>query len=176
MRLVLLLTVALLAACGSGGVGADPGTSPSDVTLDSPDGPISPDLVKPCRDFFVDLTSDVDAATAAARHGLDPETTVAGSGEIVGYGCMDGSDTGLLTIVVHRRVGDEVYSDYIVADGGSTMDWAEWFEVTQPERKVRPFDYGWTTEPEGLSEGLPAQPVWAILAEGIESGAFEPNR
>jgi hypothetical protein len=89
---------------------------------------------------------------------------------------MAGSETSLQTIVVHRRVGDKVYSDYIVADGGSTMDWTEWFEVTQPETEIRPFDYGWTTETEGLSDGLPAQPVWANLAEGIESGAFEPNR
>ena len=166
---MLSLTVALLAACGSGGVGADPGTSPSEVMLDSPDGPIQHDWDNPCKDFHTDITSSIDAATAAAHHGLDPETILPGSGEIAGYGCMAGSDTGLQAIIVHRRVGDESHSDYIVADGGSTIDWEEWFEVTQPETEIRPFEYGWTTEPAGVSEGLPAQPVWASLAEVIES-------
>lgn len=177
MRLLLVsLTVAFLAACGSGSVGADPGTSPSGTTLGSPDDPISHDWANPCKDFLADITSSIDAATAAARHGLDAETTVPGSGEITGHGCMAGSNTGVEAIIVHRRVGGEVYSDYIVASGGSTMDWAEWFEVTQPATEIRPFDYGWTSEPEGLSEGLPSQPVWASLAEGIESGAFDPSR
>jgi len=171
------LTVAFLAACGSGSVGADPGTSPSETTLDSPDDPISlQDLVKPCNDFVADITSDIDAATAAARYGLDAEATVPGSGEMTGYGCMAGTDTGVEAIIVHRRVGDEVYSDYIVASGGSTIDWADWLEVTQPETEFKPFDYGWTSEPEGLSEGLPARPAWASLAEGIESGAFDASR
>lgn len=177
MRLLLVsLTVALLAACGSGNVGADPGTGPSEVTLDNPDGPIPHEWANPCKDFFTDLMSDGDAATVASRHGLDSDTAVPGSGEVAGYGCMAGSGSGLEAIVVHRRVGDETYSDYIIAEGGSTMDWAEWFEVTQPGTEIRPFEYGWTTEPPGVSEGLPTRAVWPIVAEGIESGAFDPSR
>lgn len=161
--------VALLAACGAGSIGGgDSASSPSETTLDGPDDSISQDLVKPCKDFVTAITSDLDAATAAVRHGLDAEATVLGSGEITGYGCMAGTDTGVQAIIVHRRIGDEAYSDYIVASGEPTIDWADWFEVTQPETEIRPFVYGWTTEPEGLSEGLPAQPVWAVLAEGIE--------
>lgn len=115
-------------------------------------------------------------ATVASRHGLDSDTTVPGSGEIAGYGCMAGSDSGLEAIVVLRRVGDETHSDYIIVEAGSTMDWAESFEVTQPGTEIRPFEYGWTTEPAGVSEGLPTRPVLPILAEGIESGAFDPSR
>ena len=88
-------------------------------------------------------------------------------------GCMAGSDTGLEAIVVHRGDGDSVYSDYIIADGGAAFDWVEWFAVTQPNMVMRPIKHGWTSEPLGLSEGLPDHPVWERLPDAIRAAKDE---
>ena len=82
---------------------------------------------------------------------------------------MAGSDTGLEAIVVHRRAGDSVYSDYIIADGGAAYDWVEWFSVTQPDVEMRRIEHGWTSEPLGLSDGYPDQPVWERLPDVLEA-------
>lgn len=121
----------------------------------------------PCARFYEDVESEVGAEVLSARYGLPANLTVSGLGEIGGAGCMSGSDTGVEAVIVYRRVGDEVYSDYIIAHGGRSMDWEDWFAVTQPDVSIRPIEHGWTTEPAGLADGLPDQPVWEQLADAI---------
>ena len=117
----------------------------------------------PCAGFYEDVTNGMDAEDLSARYGVDADASIPGSGEITGVSCMSGSETGIEAIVVHRRVDEDVYSDYIIADGGSGIDWVDWFAATQPDVKMRPIEHGWTSEPPGLSNGIPNQPVWERL-------------
>jgi len=119
----------------------------------------------PCGQLYKDIENQVDPEDITDRYGVPANLTVPGAGEIAGLSCMAGSDTGLEAVVVHRRDGDVVYSDYIIADGGAAIDWPEWFAVTQPDTEIRPINHGWTTEPPGVSDGLPNQPVWEPLAD-----------
>jgi hypothetical protein len=126
----------------------------------------------PCSHLLDDLRSGIDAEEIAARYGLDADATVPDLGTIVGLSCMAGSDTGLEAVSVNRRVGDDVYEYYIIADGGAATDWDEYFTLDVPgvERpEMRPTEYGWTSEPPGLSSGLQDQPAWQSVADVIDS-------
>lgn len=134
-------------------------------------GPVSNPTVDrddPCPDFYEDVADGMDAEDLSARYGVDADASVPGLGEISGVGCMSGSDTGIEAIVVHRRVDEDVYSDYIIADGGAALDWADWFATTQPDTEMRPIEPGWTSEPPGLSDGIPDQPVWEHLPDVLK--------
>lgn len=122
----------------------------------------------PCPHFYEDVANGMEAEDLASKYGVDADAAVPGLGEISGVGCMSGSGTGIEAIVVHRRFGDDVYSDYIIAEGGAAMDWADWFAATQPDMTMRPIEDGWTSEPPGLSSGIPHQPVWERLPDVLQ--------
>src|SRR5665811_32352 len=73
----------------------------------------------PCTSFHEDIVSGVDPEVLHARYGLNPNASVSGLGNVVGYDCMAGSDSGLEALTVRRRAGQDVYLDYIIAEGGA---------------------------------------------------------
>lgn len=158
----LVLIVGGRAVAGLGGEALHAGPHPSGEPVERMEWD------DPCADFLKDIENGMDGEDLSARYGLAEAAAVPGLGEIRGFGCMAGSDTGLEAIVVYRNAGDNLYSDYIIADGGPALDWVDWFTATQPDLEMRPIEHGWTSEPPGLSDGLPDQPVWGQLPEVLE--------
>jgi len=151
---------------------ADASTEQDDTNRHEPGPPLVHDPLSiervewdnPYERLYTDITNEVSPDELARRYGVTADAMVPGAGEVVGIGCMAGSDTGVEAVVVYRRDGNVPYTDYIIAEGGAAFDWPEWFAATQPDTPMRPSINGWTSEPLGASDGRKDQPVWGPLA------------